>query len=277
LRPRFLPLIPILGIAIIQLGYLPSIFFLELFFNRVMDGEMPKAHTEPQQGPARERAIGRRLHEVREFLSYSQSEFASELGIKKVRLSSYESGRVPIRWEIALEICRKFLVSEHWLATGGGRAMGIPGKRLRFGNSIVRASMIHPNNPILKTLPAGLQFSAAYDLALLREYWRRAGESARTFTPLDFSDTDSPERLRSQMEWTLALWRSILPKQLWGTYCVALMKCGALVFDSLLLHAERVTDKPTAALAIEAWLDRELERTGLTGNKKGNLLTENNR
>jgi DNA-binding XRE family transcriptional regulator len=247
---------------------LPSIFFFDFFFNPGIDGVMTKSEEKAQHGSARERAIGARLKEVREFLHQSQSAFAAEIGIKKVRLASYETGRVPIRWEIALEICHQFLVSEHWLATGGGRAMGIPGKRLRFGNSTVRASMIHPSNPILKTLPSGLPFSAIWDMVLLKEYWQRAGNTARTFTPLGFSETDSPQRLKSQMEWTLALWRSILPKPLWGKYCVPLMKCGALLFDSLQLYSEGLRENPTEALRVEAWLDAELARVELTTPKE---------
>jgi DNA-binding XRE family transcriptional regulator len=210
-----------------------------------------------------EESIGVRLKEVREFLSYSQQEFAVLNGIKKARLASYESGRVPLPWEIALPICRRFFVSEHWLATGGGKAMGIPGKRLRFTNSIVRSTLISPSNPALKTLPAGLPFSAAYSMVLSREYWQEAGRCARTFTALDFSENDTPERLKRDMDWRLALWRSMLPEESWGIYCVGLMKCGAILFDSLNLYNDGRRDKPEKAREVIEFLTEALKKEKL--------------
>jgi len=50
----------------------------------------------------------------------TQQEFASEVEIKRARLASYEECRAPVRFDIALAICRQFLISEKWLATGKG-------------------------------------------------------------------------------------------------------------------------------------------------------------
>ena len=238
-------------------------YFLDVFFNVDIDLPMTKPTKDKKPGTIREKAIGLRLKEVREFLGYSLRQFAVLIGIKKERLASYESGRVPIPWEIALLICRQFFVSEHWLATGGGKAMGIPGKRLRFSNSIVRATLISPSNPVLKSLPSGLAFSAAYDLALLKEYWQEAGRSARTFSSLDFSELDSPDRLKRDMDWRLSFWRSMLPRESWGLYYMGLMKCGAILFDSLNLHNDGLRDKPEKAIELIEWLTEALKKEKL--------------
>jgi DNA-binding XRE family transcriptional regulator len=222
---------------------------------------LPKKEIKP--GSVREKAIGLRLKEVREFLSYSLSQFAGLIGIKKERLASYESGRVPIPWEIALQICHQFFVSEHWLATGGGKAMGWPGKRLRFSNSIVRATLISHSNPILKSLPRGLAFSATYDLVLSKEYWQEAGRSARTFSSLDFSEADAPDRLRRDMDWRLAFWRSILPRESWGIYCTGLMNCGALLFDSLNMRNGGARQTPEKAESLMKWITEEMKKERL--------------
>ncbi len=211
------------------------------------------------------------MKEVREFLSFSQSEFAAALGIQKGRLASYESGRVPLRWEIALNICHEYFVSEHWFATGGGLSMGsTAGKSIRFGHYNTRNTMIRPDSAFLKSIPEGLPFSAVYELVLTREYWQRAGRSGRTFVPLDFMEEVhySAKRLKMQMDWTLGFWRAALPQHLWAAYCVPLMKFGALLYDAIYDSPDqsykKLGPKDEKRLAeIEAWLDFQMKRAGL--------------
>src|SRR4051794_16855259 len=70
--------------------------------------------------PKRESEICSRLRAARESLSVSQEEFARQVGITRQRLASYEEMRAPLRADLALRICRQFILSEHWLATGEG-------------------------------------------------------------------------------------------------------------------------------------------------------------
>lgn len=281
LPPFFLPLLDgsilILNASTIRFVNWPVNEKVEKSFSPLIVPDMSKQNkTDP--GPAKSREIGSRLREVRVFLSFSQSQFAASLGIQKGRLASYESGRVPLRWEIALKVCHEYFVSEHWLATGGGRAMGIPGKRLHFGNDITRATIIQPGSAFLKSIPEGLPFAAAYQMVLLREYWQRLGASGRTIIPLDFMREIhySAQRLKRQTDWTLAYWRSVLSQHLWAAYCVPLMKLAALLFDAIYISPEqdyrKLPPKDEKALAvIEAWLDAQMKAAGLLGS-----LSENN-
>jgi len=68
--------------------------------------------------PERELAIGHRLRTIREHLNLSQTQAATQLGITRERLASYEDGRAPVRFDFALKFCRQFIVSEEWLALG---------------------------------------------------------------------------------------------------------------------------------------------------------------
>lgn len=70
--------------------------------------------------PERERQVCRRLREARERLRLSQAEFAEQVGINRPRLASYEEERAPLRFDLGLRICRQFILSEKWLATGKG-------------------------------------------------------------------------------------------------------------------------------------------------------------
>jgi transcriptional regulator with XRE-family HTH domain len=65
-----------------------------------------------------EQAICRRLRECRLATSLSQVAFAKLLGIDSNRLSSYEHGRVPVRFGMALQAARLARVSLRWLAEG---------------------------------------------------------------------------------------------------------------------------------------------------------------
>jgi transcriptional regulator with XRE-family HTH domain len=70
--------------------------------------------------PKREQSIGSRLKMAREALHLTQAEFAREIGISRQRLASYEEARVPLRFDLALRMCRQFVLGEKWLATGEG-------------------------------------------------------------------------------------------------------------------------------------------------------------
>jgi transcriptional regulator with XRE-family HTH domain len=44
--------------------------------------------------------------------------FASELGISRDRLASYEYARAPVRFSLATRMCDRFNINQRWLATG---------------------------------------------------------------------------------------------------------------------------------------------------------------
>lgn len=74
----------------------------------------------PRKNPVleREKAIGRRLRELREKHLAKRTALALRLGISSDRLASYEFGRVPLPWGIGSRICELFNVSQAWLLTG---------------------------------------------------------------------------------------------------------------------------------------------------------------
>ena len=66
----------------------------------------------------RELQIGRRLRAFREDRRIPRTAFALSIGIGSERLASYESGRVPLRYEMFLAIHQKYFINPVWLATG---------------------------------------------------------------------------------------------------------------------------------------------------------------
>jgi transcriptional regulator with XRE-family HTH domain len=71
----------------------------------------------------REKGVCLRVKEARNLAGVSQEELASLIGIPRDRLSTYEKGRSPIKFDLGLRICRELIVSEEWLSTGANRIM----------------------------------------------------------------------------------------------------------------------------------------------------------
>lgn len=79
---------------------------------------MPKLGRDAYQLPDREVDICLRIRQIRTFLKKNQVEFASDLGITRDRLASYEYARAPVKYWLGDTFCKKFLISQRWLATG---------------------------------------------------------------------------------------------------------------------------------------------------------------
>jgi DNA-binding XRE family transcriptional regulator len=105
----------------------------------------------------REAEIGSRLKQAREHLKYSQQDFAMQVGITKKRMASYEEQRVALRYDLALRICRQFLLSEKWLATGKGD---------------MRLCLDLASEHIARQLPLDLPFGTAFSKYLAEVYER---------------------------------------------------------------------------------------------------------
>ena len=220
--------------------------------------------------PGREVKIGLRLKEAREFLGFSQREFADTIGIKRARLASYEEGRVPLRWEVALRICQRFQISEHWLAACPGR--GLPCEDAPFGN-LLRAAMFVPSDPVLEKLRPGALFSEAFDNVLHLEYWKLLGQSAQTWVRFDFSEAKDSGELRTAMDAALTKWFLMIPAKERLRFCRRIMECGALLFNSLYAgpipsEARPGAVKLSSPTKIEEALERELQHAGLAVGKK---------
>jgi transcriptional regulator with XRE-family HTH domain len=67
---------------------------------------------------SREQEICARLREIRVDRRLTQAEFSERVGISRVRLSSYEYAKAPVRFALAREVCFRFDVNQRWFATG---------------------------------------------------------------------------------------------------------------------------------------------------------------
>jgi transcriptional regulator with XRE-family HTH domain len=113
----------------------------------------PKTNRQPP--PRREIEICERLRDARSRLRLTQAEFAAQIEITRPRLASYEECRVPLRFDLALRICRQFIISEKWLATGEGD---------------VRLLMDLATDHSINKIRPDLSFGQAYDEVLGRRY-----------------------------------------------------------------------------------------------------------
>lgn len=104
---------------------------------------------------SKDRTIAARLRRGREARRLSQAEFAKQIGITRERLASYEDGRAPLRTDIALRVCRQFILSEKWLATGKGPM-----------NSLMDLGA----EPLPQSLPLDAPFSESYEYFLGKRY-----------------------------------------------------------------------------------------------------------
>lgn len=82
----------------------------------------------PRKNPIseREKQICARLAEFRTRIKLSRAAFAREIDMDQFRLASYEHGRAPVRFSLALTIQEVFHINMIWLATGVGPMAGNP-------------------------------------------------------------------------------------------------------------------------------------------------------
>lgn len=71
---------------------------------------------------ARETMIGTRVRLIRGSIRWSQSAFAAEIGTTRDQLASIEYGRTPLRFDLAVRICRTFDCRPYWLVNSHGDA-----------------------------------------------------------------------------------------------------------------------------------------------------------
>jgi transcriptional regulator with XRE-family HTH domain len=163
--------------------------------------------------PDREVQICRRLREVRELLRLTQKEFAAEVGIKPERLASYEQGRAPLRFDLALRICRQFIISEKWLATGKGDR--------RLGMDLTgEGAALH--------VPADASFGKAYDDYLVHPYeaiYQQQGDKLR----INLKPADRETYYRNLLLMLLDKWRSRLTSEEMAILFTGLVGTGAAI------------------------------------------------
>ncbi|HUS12136.1 MAG TPA: helix-turn-helix transcriptional regulator [Pyrinomonadaceae bacterium] len=107
----------------------------------------------------RQEEISARLREARLTLGFSIQEFAFALGVAVNTIGRCELRQTYLRFDLALKICRRFIISELWLAKGEGHM-----------RHYLDLSEFVPD----MTPPVNTRFSVVFDNYLDREYRKLA-------------------------------------------------------------------------------------------------------
>ncbi len=135
-----------------------------------------------------------RIRKVREHYGLTQDEFASQIGIKRPRLATYEECRAPLRFHLGLRICRQFITSEKWLALGEGH----PRYLMDLGSEAVTSQ-----------IPMETQFSEAFRHYLAPRYEALSASSTDRFRIL-IREGEDQRLLRNVFSAMLELWSEVL-------------------------------------------------------------------
>lgn len=131
--------------------------------------------------PQREVEICERFRHAREkLLEVSQEKWAAVIGVERRTLSNYERQITPLPAEIALRACKRWIISEEWLATGNFAALeksavqsqGFPRETNFAGlhQFFIRQCVDLLSDPVSRSIPVGSLYSHAYDSVLAKRY-----------------------------------------------------------------------------------------------------------
>lgn len=169
----------------------------------------------------REKAIGKRLAEMRVFLGYTQPFVAKRLNITRARLASYESGRAPVKASFGLAFCRKFGVNERWLVNG-----------------------VHPRHPCLFYAHHFLGDDLINPAELLSQYYDHyyAGKEHEVLDLVGINsiflkgiekEEEEQEHIRTAFKCILDDSAKFIPKKHLKEYCLAVLRfCATYLNDS---------------------------------------------
>jgi hypothetical protein len=203
----------------------------------------------PTKARSREDQICLRLKEAREeFLNISLSGFAKGVGISKDRLSSYEQCRAPLRADLALRICRRWILSEEWLATGTLTSFRASAQAHGFRVDYPAFQSLHTiggrqcvdlfSEPVGRNIAPGKLFSEAYDTVLRPVY---SDLVARFFyyPRIVFSEDPEPDLAHALASACLERWMKLLSFRTSGPWHVQrhfvarFIEAGSRLFSSL--------------------------------------------
>ena len=104
--------------------------------------------------PKREQDICRRVRAAREHLGLIQEAVAAQIGVTRSSLANLELRRNPLSVQVGMRLCRQFVISERWLATGAGD---------------MRQHLDFPVRLRHELIPLAMPFSEAYDRFMAAE------------------------------------------------------------------------------------------------------------
>jgi DNA-binding XRE family transcriptional regulator len=216
---------------------------------------VPKHKLKTQQLTERDAQIAGRLREAREFLRFKQKEFAQQIGIGRERLASYEDGRVSLRWEIALRLCRQFFISELWLARG---ITAPDGPVTKFGEGESRMMVGLLLDSVVQRLRPGQRFDDAFDQVLYAEYVKLRLRNQLSPAPLVIA-SDNAEYIQNAFNCKTANWKYSLPWQVRDRFIIDLLKAGAVLFRELNRKARPgQIYHPESATPLETVIEKKL-------------------
>lgn len=111
-------------------------------------------------------------------------------------MASYEELRAPLRFDLALKICRQFILSEKWLATGQGE---------------MRLCLDLNSRGVSHQAPIDTPFGQAYD-AHLGAVYETARAQEGDGTSLIIHDPENFNFLENYFIYLLGLWTEDLPR-----------------------------------------------------------------
>lgn len=165
-----------------------------------------------------------RLREIRDWLGVSQKAFAEQAGLKRERLASYENQRVAVPCEVGLRICRTWIVSEEWLATGKVDAFRAT-YRNKYPNSKGDLSSLNSiamrqcvdllHEPESRRVPPEMGFEEAFRTILSKRYQELVSEFF--YSPrVAVQPTDQPELLANYFMSLVERWLKMIDSEARG-------------------------------------------------------------
>ncbi len=136
-------------------------------------------------------------------LGFTQQAVADRIGLPLSRVKIYENARAPLRFDLALRLCRHLIISEEWLATGAHVAQIEALEKRKLLTMISMDEMLKPPflprqcldlavEEVYRDILPGTHFSSAYEGVLSSAYARLV--RVNPFSPrIVFRDSDSHE------------------------------------------------------------------------------------
>lgn len=246
----------------LRIKYFYSVFNVNKQFD-TPTGSLPNScvsgqRTSPKKLQERDAGIARRIREVRESLRLTRNEIATQLGIKLERLASYEDARVPIPFDIALDLCRQFLVSEKWLATGLTHLIaGGDNPKIAFGDKGTRHCLWLKFQPESHDIQRDTTFSVAY-ASKLGVVFDRLALHYPFYPPIQFTRNSPPKMVANAAHFSIDSCAATLSDELKVEYLSGVIRV-ALAFHWELSRRGLNKELPVAKAILEAWGQCEVE------------------
>lgn len=184
--------------------------------------------------PEAERAVSARLREIRDFLRLSQAEFASQVGLTRASLASYEDGRAPLRLKPGLTICRQFIVREKWLATGGGKpyrrtSAGMLTRPLRFGEIPTRVFVNVQSKVALDATALDAPYAEGFKNHIAQEF-DLLDDPSRLLPNIEITPGDNVSMFQNLLDYAVSFFGELLSEEDRKSFLLDLTRAARAVY-----------------------------------------------